>query len=145
MTVTTLEGLCSLWMSSSRMLGRPPRIGTKTTWKQLQKRTRYVSQTNHPKSNLKGARVAANTNIISSTPVHCHSSVGDPSSQLILCAYDRMLDTRCSFISSPAPTATLATISFRAVLPKTSMWAPEFAPPRRSHDFGECLTCSTSL
>lgn len=72
-----------------------------------------------------------------------HNSVGSPSSQLILCAYDRTLDTKCSLSSSPAPTATFAMISFRAVFPSTSMWSPEFGPPRRLHASGECLICST--
>lgn len=72
-----------------------------------------------------------------------HNSVGRPSSQLILCAYDRTLDTKCSLSSSPAPTATFAMISFSSVFPSTSMWSPEFGPPRRLHASGECLICST--
>jgi hypothetical protein len=72
-----------------------------------------------------------------------HNSVGSPSSQLILCAYDCTLDTKCSLTSSPAPTATFAIISFRAVFPNTSMWSPEFGPPRKLHASGECLICTT--
>ena len=148
MTVTKLDTLkdrCSPSILSSRMPGRLPRIGTKMTWKQLWKRTRYVSQINQQTPYQSPSRRRQNCQEYKHdiTPLFTyHNSVGSPSSQLILCAYDRTSDTKCSLSSSPAPTAIFAMISFSSVFPSTSMWSPEFGPPRRLHASGECLICS---